>query len=314
MMSTGHIRTVVRGSRCLIMSIAVLAACERPIDASGLERPSPCAEHGAKACEAACQRDDGAACLTASVAHQKRPEKMMDFELRACDLGEPQGCHYYANNFKGGELNDPDKAQEFSRRACEDGVTEACEWLVFDALQSDDRRKMGDPVAAREVWELACAQDPSACGGLADFERLGLGGSEDRAAATRHYRAACDAGSKHGCINLDVEGPEVWLHHANRQILEIRTSPPPRLELLGAMPGQEFNVQVGVCFRSKHYNPQRTEVLEESSSPAIDVAMKSVLADWRARPREPFPEAFNACIAVTYQIRNDRHINVKFSR
>lgn len=288
--------------------------CERPFDVSKLENPSSCAQTGPKACEAACARDDGSGCLAASVAHKKKRETMMKYELRACELGTPQACHYYANNFKGSDGN-PATAREYSDRSCRLGWAEACGWLATSYLAPppDDRLGVQNLPSARAAWEAGCAADASYCGGLGDFEALGLGGERDVEQARAHWKAACGEKNEAACLNLRETDARVWLDPRNLSLISAVKIERLNLELQGALPGQKFNLVAGVCFqKGGTYDPVHTEVIEPSGTPALDAAVIQNLAAWRARPKSVFPDDRAACIPLPHKIKTDGRINAQF--
>ena len=297
--------------------VALALGCQGSIDDSELVVPADCSRSGRKACEAACARDDGAACLAASIAHRKRRNKMMEYEQRACELGEAQGCLFYANNFKGGDDADPAQARHYSELACKLGSGDGCVWLAKQALRPDAEgsERMGDPKAAREYWSAACEAEPTRCGGLADFEALGLGGPQDEDAARAHYKVACDTG-KGGpsCINLeaDADPSRVWLAIDNWAMFEVVARPKINLELQGAMPGEEFLSYVGVCYQGGSYSPVFSGPVRDSENAAVDQAVAASLARWRMRPRKPFPDDKAGCIAIEFKLKQDPHITTKF--
>ena len=91
---------------------------------------------------------------------------MMELERRSCELGSPQGCYFYANNFKGPN-GDAETARDFADRACSLGWGKACAWLASSYLQSpgEDPFEIEDPEAARDAWESGCAAEATYCGG-----------------------------------------------------------------------------------------------------------------------------------------------------
>lgn len=293
-----------------------LIACNRPVDTSGVENPSSCAEQGGKACEVACDGGDGAACLVASIPYrEKQRETMMRYELQACDQGVPQGCEFYANNFTLGADTDLPKAREYFQRACEGGQVRSCTWLVGDALGPTDdgnERQMRDPAAARAAWTIACTHEPTACGGLADLETLGLGGPKDPDSARQHYTSACEANDAPACHNLETTDPELQLHSANFAMLEIKIARAPNFDVRGAMPGQVFTVGAVVCFDASSFNPIHASITRKSDSAAMDAGVIDTMLSWRARPRQPFPEGIAACVPMIYDFKLDPHIRAKF--
>lgn len=303
--------------RITIAAIAILvpSGCNQPFDASVLREPSACADQGRKACEAACARDDEAACLTASVGYTNKPKRMMELELRACELGSPQGCDFYANNFKGSD-SDAAKARDYTDRACSLGWGRACAWLASSYLRSpsDDPFEVEDAEAARSAWESGCAAEATYCGGLGDFEALGLGGRRDDAQARAHWTEACDAENEMACLNLRDDDDRVWLQGWNRGLIHTVKFERLNLELQGAMPGQEFNLVAGACFRTGgNYSPVHTTVVESSNIPQLDQAVELNLAGWRARPKAIVPSNRAACFAISHFIKQDGHIHAKAS-
>lgn len=294
-----------------------LSSCNRPVDTEGVTDPSSCAEQGAAACETACDANDGPACLVASIPYRgKQREVMMRYELQACELGVPQGCELYADNFSRSSVEiDLPKAREYYLRGCEGGQTSSCRRLIKDALGPDDdgnERTMRDPSAARAAWTIACAQSPAACNGLADLETLGIGGPADPQSARAHYTTACEAESASACHNLETTDPEVRLHPTNFAMLEIRRARAPNFDVRGAMPGQEFIVGAVACFETGSFNPIHVSVTRESDAPAMDMGVIETMRMWRARPREPFPEGTAACVSMVFDFKVDPHIRAKF--
>jgi hypothetical protein len=302
-------------------ALLLMVACQHKIDATVLDEPSPCAEQGVEACESKCESGDGDACLTASLAYGPRdPARMMQLELRGCELGVGQACDFYANDFKGGEGGgrtlDLDRARTYSVRGCQLGSRDACNWLVRDAFGTPEENKaLRDPEAARAAWTMACEFDRGACWGLADLEKIGLGGPRDEASAAKHYAAACGDSEKDraSCLQRHAEPNEVWLHPVNWRVLDWVRQVDPNFDLEGSMPGEEFESEVGVCFHRDAYEPDGPRVLAASHSEALDAALLETLMGWRAKTRPPFPEAMSACVSIRYVIRNDKHVKAKFN-
>lgn len=240
---------------------------------------------------------------------------MMEYELRSCDLGSPQGCYFYSNNFKkpGG---DEAKAREFSERACSLRWGRACAWVASSYLRSptDDPFEVEDAEAARAAWDAGCAAEATYCGGLGDFEALGLGGERDDSRARAHWTEACEAGNETACQNLREDDERVWLQVWNRGLIHTVKFERLNLELQGAMPGQEFNLVAGACFKAGgNYSPVHTAVLESSNIPQLDQAVELNLAAWRARPKAIVPSDRAACFAISHFIKQDGRIHAKAS-
>lgn len=239
----------------------------------------------------------------------------MELELRSCELGSPQGCHFYANNFKKPD-GDLSTARKYSDRACALGWGQACAWLASSYLRSpgEDPFEVEDVDAARTAWEAGCAAEPKYCGGLGDFEALGLGGERDDTQARAHWTAACEAKNEPACQNLRDTENRVWLQGRNRGLIHTVKFERLNLELQGAMPGQEFRLVAGACFKSGgNYSPVHTAVLESSDIPQLDQAVELNLAAWRARPKTIVPSDRAACFAISHFIKQDGHISAKAS-
>ncbi len=235
---------------------------------------------------------------------------MMELELRSCELGSPQGCYFYANNFKQSE-DDRATARQYADRACSLGWGQACAWLASSYLRApgEDPFEVEDIGAARDAWQAGCAAEPLFCAGLADFEALGLGGERDEAGARTHWEAACDTGNAPACANLRDEDPRVWLQAPNTALIHTVKFEKLNLELQGAMPGQEFELVAGACFENGGgYEPVAAVIIESGGIPALDEAIALNLGAWRARPKAVVPEGRAVCMYITHTIRNGGRI------
>jgi TPR repeat protein len=163
-------------------------------------QPDAPAQSGPIASEEAarCEGGDAAACNSAGKLYARGERVALDYQradtlfLRACDLGEPDGCYQAGMLVTGGTLGDPPdfgRALGLYQRACDGGVAGACTNLGSMTMRGEGREE--DVPGGRALYERACeGGDALGCTNLASFLRGDLGG-KDMAAALALYERAC---------------------------------------------------------------------------------------------------------------------------
>lgn len=111
--------------------------------------------------ETACRADIGGACrqagqiLRTDFFARDHHARALALLLRACDLGDAQGCADAAD-----EHPDPATRVDLGERACERGARAAC-------AKAGDARLASDRERARHLYDLGCwANQHDACAGL----------------------------------------------------------------------------------------------------------------------------------------------------
>ena len=167
--------------------------------------------------EAACSHEfpDKDGCFNAGVALSDSPQRAIPYFSRACDLGQPDGCHNLANEIKNGELGTPNmrKVAELRARACELGRASACHDLALELSKGETHMKEGPERTAKalELLEKACLADIARACLLAGVlfkdlsDQLKSIGSENTAVqglAQNFLRRGCRLGEQEACKEL----------------------------------------------------------------------------------------------------------------
>ena len=264
----------------------------------------PCASQGQAACEAACDANDGSACLAASIAYgpkSKTPDaaRMEAYELKACDLGVAVGCRYYANNFG----DDPQKARTYFLKGCEGGDWTACKSAINKGLRVEDSGDFVSPEATRRAAQMACDREwVNGCLVLADLQALGIGGTRDVEAARKLYAAACKPKNPSSCENATTLESEIDIHRLTFNLLERLHYADPDFAVAGAGSNWKAKVAVRACFDKADSNPKRIAIVESSGNPDIDEIVEHSTQRWRFRARPSVPDGVSLCIRMHYEM------------
>ncbi|MBX3160750.1 MAG: sel1 repeat family protein [Deltaproteobacteria bacterium] len=147
---------------------------------------------------------DGNACFVVGWLNErgkgtaKNPKRALDSYRSGCRAGSGTSCMNLANALDDGSLGakDVDGANEAYDKAC----------LTYDNAAAC--QKLGERLGmakkdlphALELAKRGCELDPSYCGTLAEFYRLGFGiPAPDQALATRYYKQSCESGESGWC-------------------------------------------------------------------------------------------------------------------
>lgn len=163
----------------------------------------------------ACDLRDAYACVLVGYARAtaEPPDTpaAVDLYARACDLGEPQGCHALGQMLRGGPDTGGDwqRSQDSLGQACEGGIDAACyEHAVGLAYgQEGAGTDVADADLARALdtfGRLCAAGLAEACMDLGFLAAEGRGGAADPARGAELSARACGLGSALGCNNLGV--------------------------------------------------------------------------------------------------------------
>lgn len=122
---------------------------------------------------------------------------------RACELGEPDSCHYLGVLLElgVGVKQDIPRATSLHQTSCAQGVARGCFSLGLMYWQGLGVKASIEEATA--LFTLACKHgDALGCRNMGNLAVQGLGVPQDNEAATRYYEKGCRLGDGQSCYNL----------------------------------------------------------------------------------------------------------------
>jgi TPR repeat protein len=305
----------MRSSR-VVGAFGMLIACARaePIVMPQDAPTHSCMAFGREACAAACERDSGPACLAASVGYERGEppdeRKMIALQNRACSLGVPRGCYWYARSMAFSPGGDRGVVEEYLRKACDGKLADACTQLAVGSLQPTEEGVRAPEVAVEALGRSCELGEVAACAMIVDLKALGLGVPRDEAAAKEGYEKVCALGRSRkqpqlaSCHNAEGTHDDLWVSLPYRVLLEPLSDPGPNLQIEGVT-RSNFEVDTTIRFCVQAGSVVVTDVTIEDASihPDIDAALADNVRAWRMQVRPHVNATGPLCHLERYRIK-----------
>jgi TPR repeat protein len=161
--------------------------------------------------EQACARGEAKSCAVLGGVHEHGAHdyaKAVEFYEKACALEDYAACAEVArvHSFFKPNFGSWKRIQIYAQKACDANVPRGCAYRVLAYYFGEER----DVAKAFALAEKACAENEgTACNGVGDMYRLGVGVTRDRESAQQFflkaaalYQRECDAGHMFDCGSL----------------------------------------------------------------------------------------------------------------
>lgn len=189
--------------------------------------PRPCTELDFAECLAACEKGNARGCTAAAgaVDQERRgtPEQRAQVPAlfdKACEGGDPQGCHSLAYAYSGGwgVPKDPARSAKLFEKAfaefgsrCEAGRAEACDYVAHMTSNGWGTTKNEEEALrlrrkAIEIYTAACGPaDPASCAVAGDAHRAGFYVEKDVKQGRTLLETGCSANDPQSCFLLGLD-------------------------------------------------------------------------------------------------------------